>query len=410
MRIFTIGCCLLLAAGQVQAQKGVNSLYSSYGIGDLEERDYSRNFGVGSSGIARGSTSFLNELNPASYGRLPMETFFFEASLAAKSLQYNGTNLNQNAGDINFKRFAIGFKASKMWGIGVGLMPYSRVDYKLLNTRYVEGTNEGTRNAIEGTGGINRLYFSNALQLTKNFSVGLSSALLFGPISRVDSLGSTGAATDVYAEQKQFMHNFNFTTGMQYAGKLGQWVIGAGATYRFETKLTTQEDFYIRFTDETVLFEEKLKSKNFTLPEQIGGGLSLTNGHITWLADYRRQNWKGLNKDQGDYTFVNSNRYSGGMEYTFQKFQYNKQVEGLIVQAGVNYHTAYMQIKNEPVRDFGVTVGASLPSRTGHLRYYLGLEAGQRGTSSKGLIQENFVNVVLHLSLRDNWFYKLKEL
>lgn len=410
MRIFTIGCCLLLAAGQVQAQKGVNSLYSSYGIGDLEERDYSRNFGVGSSGIARGSTSFLNELNPASYGRLPMETFFFEASLAAKSLQYNGTNLNQNAGDINFKRFAIGFKASKMWGIGVGLMPYSRVDYKLLNTRYVEGTNEGTRNAIEGTGGLNRLYFSNALQLTKNFSVGLSSALLFGPISRVDSLGSTGAATDVYAEQKQFMHNFNFTTGMQYAGKLGQWVIGAGATYRFETKLTTQEDFYIRFTDETVLFEEKLKSKNFTLPEQIGGGLSLTNGHITWLADYRRQNWKGLNKDQGDYTFVNSNRYSGGMEYTFQKFQYNKQVEGLIVQAGVNYHTAYMQIKNEPVRDFGVTVGASLPSRTGHLRYYLGLEAGQRGTSSKGLIQENFVNVVLHLSLRDNWFYKLKEL
>ncbi|MFD2885625.1 hypothetical protein [Chitinophaga cymbidii] len=410
MRIFTIGCCLLLAAGQVQAQKGVNSLYSSYGIGDLEERDYSRNFGVGSSGIARGSSSFLNELNPASYGRLPMETFFFEASLAAKSLQYNGTNLNQNAGDINFKRFAIGFKASKMWGIGVGLMPYSRVDYKLLNTRYVEGTNQGTRNAIEGTGGLNRLYFSNALQLTKNFSVGLSSALLFGPISRVDSLGSTGAATDVYAEQKQFMHNFNFTTGMQYAGKLGQWVIGAGATYRFETKLTTQEDFYIRFTDETVLFEEKLKSKNFTLPEQIGGGLSLTNGHITWLADYRRQNWKGVNKDVGDYTFVNSNRYSGGMEYTFQKFQYNKQVEGLIVQAGINYHTAYMQIKNEPVRDFGVTVGASLPSRTGHLRYYLGLEAGQRGTSSKGLIQENFVNVVLHLSLRDNWFYKLKEL
>lgn len=409
MRTFTIGCCLLLAAGQVQAQKGVNSLYSSFGIGDLEERDYSRNFGVGSSGIARGSTSFLNELNPASYGRLPMETFFFEASLAGKSLQYNGTNLNQNAGDVNFKRFAMGFKASKMWGIGVGLMPYSRVDYKLLNTRFVEGTDQGTRNAIEGTGGINRLYFSNALQLTKNFSVGLSSAVLFGPISRVDSLGSTGASTDVYSEQKQFLHNFNFTTGLQYAGKFGQWMIGAGATYRFKTKLTTQEDFYIRYSDETILFEESLKSKDFSLPEQIGGGLSLTNGRITWLADYRRQNWKGSNLDKQDYAFVNSNRYSGGVEYAFQKYQYNNRVEGLIVQAGVNYHTAYMQIKDQPVRDFGVTVGASLPSRTGHLRYYLGLEAGQRGTSSKGLIQENFINVVLHLSLRDNWFFKLRE-
>ena len=137
--------------------------------------------------------------------------------------------------------------------------------------------------------------------------------------------------------------------------------------------------------------------------------LLLMRSSITWLADYRRQNWKGSNLDKQDYAFVNSDRYSGGVEYAFQKYQYNNRVEGLIVQAGVNYHTAYMQINNQPVRDFGVTVGASLPSRTGHLRYYLGLEAGQRGTSSKGLIQENFVNVVLHLSLRDNWFFKLRE-
>lgn len=409
MRRFTIGCCLLLAAGQAQAQKGVNSIYSAFGIGDLEEKDYSRNFGVGSSGIARGSYNFLNELNPASYGRLPMETFFFEASLAGKSLQYNGTNLNQNAGDINFKRFAIGFKASKMWGLSLGLMPYSRVDYKLLNTRYVEGTTAGTRNAVEGTGGINRLYFSNALQLNKNFSVGVSSALLFGPITTTDSLGSSGSATDVYTEQRRFMHNFNFTTGAQYAGKAGQWVIGAGATYRFRTKLASEENFSIRYADETVLFEEELSSRDFTLPEQWAVGLSLSNGRINWLADYRQQNWKGSNADKQDYSFVNSQRYSGGMEYTFYKFQYNKQVEGLIVQAGLNYHTAYMQIKSEPVRDFGVTAGASLPSKTGHLRYYLGLEAGQRGTSSKGLIQENYINVVLHLSLRDNWFFKLRE-
>lgn len=410
MRTFTIGCCLLLAAGQVQAQKGVNSIYSAFGIGDLEEKDYSRNFGVGSSGIARGSVSFLNELNPASYGRLPMETFFFEASLSGKSIQYNGTNLNQNAGDVNFKRFAMGFKASKMWGVSLGIMPYSRVDYKLLNTRYVEGTTQGIRNAVEGTGGINRLYFSNALQLTKNFSVGLSSAMLFGPISTVDSLGSTGSATDVYTEQKRFLRSFNFTSGLQYAGKAGEWLVGAGATYRFKTSLKSEEDFSIRNMDESILFEEERSSRDFSLPEQWAAGLSLSNGRITWLADYRRQNWKGVNADKAEYQFVNSQRYSGGVEYTFQKYQYNKQVEGLIVQGGINYHTAYMQIKNEPVRDFGVTVGASLPSKTGHLRYYLGLEAGQRGTSSKGLIQENYINVVLHLSLRDNWFFKFKEL
>jgi hypothetical protein len=51
-----------------------------------------------------------------------------------------------------------------------------------------------------------------------------------------------------------------------------------------------------------------------------------------------------------------------------------------------------------------------MPSRTGHLRYYLGLEGGQRGTSSSGLITENYLNVVLNLGLKDNWFFKRKEL
>ncbi|MCK7560079.1 hypothetical protein MKQ70_36235 [Chitinophaga sedimenti] len=38
------GCSLMLLVNlQASAQKGLNSLYSAYGIGDLEERDYSRN-------------------------------------------------------------------------------------------------------------------------------------------------------------------------------------------------------------------------------------------------------------------------------------------------------------------------------------------------------------------------------
>ncbi len=151
-RIFTAICILLLTSGRASAQKGVNSLYSAFGIGDLDERDYSRNFGVGSAGIARPSGQFLNELNPASYTAMPMQMFYFEASIAGKSVTYNTANNTQSAGDIAFKRFAIGFKAHERWGISVGLMPYSRVDYKLLNTTAIEGESENVRNAIDGSG------------------------------------------------------------------------------------------------------------------------------------------------------------------------------------------------------------------------------------------------------------------
>ncbi len=409
MRKIILGCFLLLAAEHVQAQKGVNSLYSAFGIGDLEEKDYSRSFGMGSAGIARPSGSFLNELNPASYGRIPMETFLFEVSLAAKALQYNTSTESQPAGDVNFKRVAMGFKPHKLWGVGIGLMPYSRVDYKLLNTKYIEGTNTGIRNAVEGSGGINRLYLSNALQISKNFSIGVSTAFLFGPVTTTDSLGSSGSDEDIYSEQRRAYRSFNLTTGLQYNGKIGKWQLGLGATYRFKSTLSTEDDFSIHSKDATVLYEEERSSSNYVLPEQIGAGLSLTSEHITWVADYRQQNWKGMNPNLQDYKYVNSRRYAAGVEYSLYKYYFDSRVEGLSLQAGFNYHTGYMQIKGQQINDLGFSLGGSLPSKTGHLRYYLGVEVGQRGTALQNLVKENYINFVLHLSMRDNWFFKRRE-
>ncbi|WP_119078921.1 hypothetical protein [Chitinophaga alhagiae] len=409
MRSFITGCLFLLTL-QAQAQKGVNSLYSAFGIGDLEEKDYSRSFGVGSAGIARGSDNFLNELNPASYSRLPMETFFFEASVAGKTVQYNTSTSYQTAGDISFKRFALGFKAHKRWGMSLGLMPYSRVDYKLLNTRTIDGTGSSVRNAVEGSGGINRLYFSNAVQLTKNFSLGVSSALLFGPVSTTDSLGGGSSSEDVYSEVNNAYRSFEFNTGLQYHGKVGEWQLGAGVTYRLKSQLVNSQDFSLKAADGTVLYTETRKAVDYTLPEQLGAGIHISNGQLAWLMDYRQQNWQGLNPNRSDYQYITAKRYAGGMEYTFYRDYFNVRMEGLILQAGVNYSTGYLRVKGEPLSDFGVTAGASLPSRTGHLRYYIGLEGGQRGRAVKGLVKENYLNVVLHLSLRDNWFFKRKEL
>lgn len=407
MRTYTIGCCMILLGMQAQAQKGVNSLYSAYGIGDLEEKDYSRNFGTGSAGIARPSGNFLNELNPASYGRIPMETFFFEASLAAKSITYNSSTISQSAGDIAFKRFALGFKVNPRWGLSFGLMPYSRVDFKLINNANIAGTGAEVQNAVEGSGGINRLYFSNGVKLTKNFYAGLSSALLFGPITVTDSLGNN----EIRSEKRSFYRAFNFTAGIQYTGKAGDWYMGAGATYRWQTRLRGEEEMAIRDESDNVLFDGGDSKSSYYLPPQIGFGLSVNNEHLTLLADYRRQQWEDLNnRTKTDFRYVNAQRFAGGMEYSFYKYYFDKRIEHLSVQAGLSYHTGYVQVKGEKIRDFGLSVGASLPSRTGHLRYYLGLEGGQRGTSNSGLITENYFNVVLHLGLKDNWFFKRKEL
>ncbi|UYQ93854.1 hypothetical protein MKQ68_01935 [Chitinophaga horti] len=399
---------LLLASLHASAQKGINSLYSAYGIGDLEERDYSRNFGVGSAGIGRRTGNFLNEQNPASYSALPNQRFFFEVSGAAKMVQYSTTSYTQNAGDINFKKIAMGFKAGRIWGMSFGVTPFSSIDYKVLNTKYITGTPTGVRSAIEGSGGLTRTYFSNAVQLGKHFSVGLSGAFLFGNVTTTDSTGGTGQRADVFTENVRGLHNFNLTSGLQYMGRVGNMQLGAGLTYRLQTKLKSDQTFTIKDNSDNTFFEDDVNTKHYIIPAQYGAGLSLTNGRFTALADYRMSDWTGKNTNLDDYVYTKSHRVAGGLEYSFYKYYLSNRVEGVSIQLGANYQTSYIKVKGQDIRDFGITAGVSLPAGN-TLRYYVGLEVGQRGTQNKGLIQENFANIVFSLSMRDLWFFKRVE-
>ncbi|SFE15496.1 hypothetical protein SAMN05518672_104686 [Chitinophaga sp. CF118] len=404
---YTTGLCvgglILLSGRNAVAQKGINSLYSAYSIGDIEQRDYSRNFGVSSTGIARRSDYFLNELNPASYSAIPRQHFMFDVALRAQSINYKDANtLNQQAGDVNIKRLALGFKANNRWGISAGFASYSTVNYKLLSTTDLDGSQLVT--TTEGTGGINKAYISNAVKLTKNFSVGVSSNFLFGPNNNTQNVGGDTVST----RMERYAFNLNFNTGIQYTGKIGKnWQLGIGGTYRFKTTMNYENKLYIVNSSSTTLYTDPdLARTKVYLPEQIGAGFSLGNGTLTWLADYRTEKWGSAGNQTTNYNLVNSDRYSTGLEYTFHRTYYNQQIEGIVAQAGFSYYNSNLVIKNNQIRDVSGTAGVSIPSRSGALRYYIGIEVGQRGTTSGGLIKETYVNGVLHFSLRDIWFIR----
>jgi hypothetical protein len=200
----------------------------------------------------------------------------------------------------------------------------------------------------------------------------------------------------------------NFTSGIQYTGRIGKrWQLGVGGTYRFKTTMNYQNKLYIVNSSSTTLFTDNdLARTKIKLPEQIGAGFSLGNGTVTWLADYRTERWGSAGNKTTNYTLVNSDRYSTGIEYSFKRTYYNQLVEGIIAQAGFSYYNSNLVVKNNQIRDVAGTAGISIPSRSGALRYYVGVEVGQRGTTSGGLIKETYVNGVFHFSLRDIWFIR----
>jgi cytolysin (calcineurin-like family phosphatase) len=63
-------------------------------------------------------------------------------------------------------------------------------------------------------------------------------------------------------------------------------------------------------------------------------------------------------------------------------------------------------INQTTINDLGINFGASIPVNQLSLMN-LAVKVGQRGTTSAGLIRENYVNFTLGFSLNDNtWFYK----
>jgi hypothetical protein len=80
----------------------------------------------------------------------------------------------------------------------------------------------------------------------------------------------------------------------------------------------------------------------------------------------------------------------------------------VVYRAGLHYEKTGLNINNESINEFGISFGLGLPVGSFFSNANLGFEIGKRGTTNSNLIQENFVNFQLSLSLNDRWFRKRK--
>ena len=60
------------------------------------------------------------------------------------------------------------------------------------------------------------------------------------------------------------------------------------------------------------------------------------------------------------------------------------------------------------INDLGISFGLGLPLGNRLSNLNLGFEYGKKGTTDNGLLEENYFNVRLSLSLNDLWFKKRK--
>jgi hypothetical protein len=394
-----------------------SSPYSIIGIGDIESGSFDRTSGMANTGLALSSGRFLYQANPASYSSLDDHFFHFEISARAKVVTYAGasinSNLNDQSSDFQFKKLSLAIKVKPRWAVSIGLMPFSTSNYSFFANKAIAGTNFPISAYEEGSGSTNLAYITNSYKISKNLSIGLQASYLFGQLEQKETIPPTSASDSALITTRNIvLTNPYFKLGLQYHKKINtKWVIAAGATGSLQTNLNTSTDITATSGNSTLVSIASYKSGVFKLPVTYSGGLAATlKDKFTFAADYNFQSWSNLHYSGLGYSLENTSRYSVGFEYS-KKLQYKNQIFGerYFLQTGLFYSDSYLSMNGKQLNQFGGTIGAGFtPLRYPDLAIMGGLEIGKRGTTSNGLIRENYSQFTFTIAYRNFWLTKIK--
>ncbi len=422
-------------AFQIQAQEGTASPYSFYGIGTLKFKGTVENRSMGGLSIYSDSIH-INLRNPAFYASDKLKMFKDDGQLVKFSVGggYSSLNLKANSGSekastTTFDYLALAIPVGK-FGFGFGLLPYTSVGYKLESL-----DNEGnTENRYRGEGGLNKAFLGFGYMLSRGLRIGADVSYNFGKVEN-------SAIAFVYNDEGELVQfqtrennrsdlsGLNFNLGISYNTKLNKKLdLVASATYSPESNLTSNntrsfstivinsfsgQEFVVE-TVEADLAAQNLDKTDLTLPSRLSFGAGIGESKKWFVGvEYTLQNTSKFANpifNIENSTFENSSALALGGFYIPNYDVFSGYLKKIVYRAGLRYETTGLKINNESIDEFGISFGVGLPVGVGTYlsNLNLGFEYGKRGTTNQNLIQENFFNVNISLSLNDRWFRKRK--
>jgi hypothetical protein len=414
--------CGLSAEGQIL----VNSPYSRFNLGKLEQQGSFRSSGMGGISLALRDNNSIQFSNPASYSSFDTLSFIFDFGMTYSRNVLSEGETDYFSDDMNFHHFIIGFPLSKRWGLAAGVIPYSNGYYSLIeqttshDSDYdpMVGEIYGTH---KGTGGYNTFFLGTGLNITKNISAGVNLTVLFGQIERINQIT---LLADNYLFNSKYneilsLRGVNFDYGIQYSGNLkNNHFINAGISYTLGKKYSSNyEKLNLRYSNyslspyspDTLSYESSKNGKAF-IPQTLRIGVAIgRKDRIVAGIDYLITNWSAATIPGSAGYIADSKSLRFGIEYTPEKYGNSGYLKAIDYRIGSHFSDSYLVLNGSQLKNYGVTIGLGLPmlgsvSKTNIFFDY----TKQRKSTNNGLPEENIFSVGLSLNMYDYWFIKRK--
>ncbi len=408
------------------AQDGTVSPYSFFGIGDLRSTSTVENQMMGGIGMYADSIH-VSLQNPASYGELGLKVFdkvglvTYTAGISNKQFRLKSFTEEQSSSITNFDYLSLGFSLGKGLGMGFGIMPYSSVGYNLVDERSSNG--QELTNVYNGSGGLNKVYYSVGYEIIKDLSLGVTVNFNFGNIEseRLQQLEEVQFGT--FDRRNSNLNGFDFNYALNYSPVIKD-------RYRFHSsvRVNTQGNLVAKNERsigsfslatgtnieeiEVNLDAQNLRNTEFKIPTTTTLGIGYGEDYKWFIGG--EYSFQGLSSVENPFfgvdniTYKDASSFALGGFYTPDHTSLTSYLKRITYRAGLRLDKSGMVVNDVDINNFGITFGLGLPLGRSFSNLNLGFELGRRGTTRANLIEESYLKINVGLSLNDRWFVKRK--
>ena len=417
----------------------LGSPYSLYGPGDLQLPSLAQHKAVGSALTAWFDSTSLNVYNPAGLSgvrltSLEMGSIGYFARLSDGERELDRSNLN-------FSYLLVGFPVTRRWSTAFGFMPYSFVNYQVV--QQVDSGFAQWREEFRGKGGLNQVLWVHGFSLGKNWHAGLSTRWVFGSKGQerlqVYPFQDSLFRYNLRMTEQARISDVQFTAGLQYrrvfdANKTatgtgrppsgrdqttGFRFIHAGLSVDLPASFNVQQTVVAdRFTYQgnNLIVRDTLQNTSkegvlMTIPMGWSAGFHWgINRRWQWMGDGGQTSWNRCRYADASDSLNNSWFVRSGFQFTpaWDRFKGDSRLKTIRYRMGLRFQKGPVAIMGESIDEFGLSLGMGIPVRRilSQPMLHASLELAQRGTLNQGLVREQMIRLSLGLTLNDTWFIK----
>ncbi|NND73059.1 MAG: hypothetical protein HKN43_15910 [Rhodothermales bacterium] len=403
------------------------SVYSRFGIGEIQAFHSSQAAGMGGGGYALSSGRYKTFANPASWSNQLLTG-------VAGGLSYEGLTIDDGSSDVsrvgsgslNSIQFGFPIKERRI-GVGLSFAPFTRVGYDIRLLDQLDGstaTGDSANYTIDylGNGGLHSFTSGLGFAVGERLSFGISSDFIFGLLEESRETNFVDPSfSPTRLTQATRLSGLRATIGAQ--GNLSNVAkdgdrLTAGITFTTPTTLNGNRTNVFGTTQDRDTLGTSIDA-SVSLPIGFAAGLGYTvDSRWVLVSDLVYQPWTNFESQTSlpGYTpgstvgLRDRIRLSAGAEVLpAGRDVFAPYWERVAYRLGFFYDQGYISPDGvNDVNTIGITAGLSVPMGVPGTRVDITTEVGRRGQTQNGLVRDTFFKFGLNLNIGERWFVKRK--